>query len=96
MTVVTIEHQVNDINMRMSKTSFSLKTIDQRTKIIHLQGKSEVAWLLWKTEFQINSYHTMSSNKNFTQNINRIMSVAPGQTFHGRISETQYASGIIT
>ena len=35
----------------------------------------------------------MSSNKNFTKNINRIMSLAPGQTFHGTISETQYASG---
>ena len=35
----------------------------------------------------------MSSNKNFTQNINRIVSYDTGHTFTGTISETQYASG---
>ena len=79
----------------MSRSSFTLKSIDQSAKIIHFQGKAEVSWMLWETEFQINSYHTMSSDKHFTQNINRIVSYEPRETFHGTISETQYASGNI-
>ena len=35
----------------------------------------------------------MSSDKNFTKNLDKIMSYDSGQTFHGTISETQYASG---
>ena len=96
-TVVTIvtfyEHKFNEINLRMSKSYFSLKTIDQHTKIIHLQGKAQISWMLWKTEFQINCYQTISSDKYFAQNISRIVSYEPRETFHGTISETQYASG---
>ena len=60
--------------MRMSESYFSLKSIDERIKIIHLQGKAHISWMLWKTEFQINSYHTMSSNKDFTNNTDKIVS----------------------
>ena len=97
ITAVTIESSYqtihNEIKMRMSDSYFSLKSIDLRTKIIHLLGKPEVSWMLWETEFQINSFHAMSSDKNFTDNINRIVSYEPLHTFSGTISETQYASG---
>ena len=79
--------------MRMSESYFSLKSIDERTKIIHLQGREEISWVLWETEFQVNSYHTISSYENFTNNINEIVSYEPLHTFYGTISETQYASG---
>ena len=36
----------------------------------------------------------MSSNKNFTQNFDKIVSFDPEGSFNGTISETQYASGI--
>ena len=42
----------------------------------------------------MNSYHIMSSDKNFTKNVNKIVSYETGETFPGTISETQYASGI--
>ena len=82
-----------EINLRMAKSSFSLKTHDKYTEIIDRQGEAQISWMLWKTEFQINSFHIMSNYKNFTQSINRIVSYETGQTFHGTISETQYASG---
>ena len=88
------ESRFNEINIRMLKSSFSLKTSDQHTKVIHFQGGTAlVSWMLWKSKFQVNSYHTMSSDKNFTNNINRIVSLDPGETFDGTITETQYASG---
>ena len=49
--------------------------------------------MLWKTQFQINSYHTISNNKNFTKNLDRIIDIDSQKTFPGIISETQYASG---
>ena len=82
-----------EISLKMSESSFSLKTHDKYTKVIYRQGRAVISWMLWKTEFQINSFHTMSSDKNFTQNINRIVSYEHGETFSGTISETQYASG---
>ena len=84
-----------EINLRMSKTYFSLKSSDNNTKITHFFNILQMSWMLWKTEFQINSYHTMSSYKNFTNNIDRIVSFEPGETYHGTISKTQYASGNI-
>ena len=53
----------------------------------------QVFWMLWKTEFQLNSYHTKSSDKNFTKNINKIITMNPQTPFKGTISEAQYASG---
>ena len=35
----------------------------------------------------------MSSDKNFTKNLDKIVSYDPRETFPGTISETQYASG---
>ena len=78
----------------MANSSFFLKTSEQETKIIHFQSKA-VSWKLWKTEFQINSYHAMSSDKNFTKNIKKIVSYDIGEIYQGTISETQYASGNI-
>ena len=79
--------------MRMSESYFSLKSIDERTKTIHLQGTEEISWMLWETEFKVNSYHTISSYENFTTNINEIVSYEHLPTFYGTISETKYASG---
>ena len=82
-----------EITFRIAQSSFSLNTSDQQTKVIHFKGIPRGSWMLWKTKFQINSYHTISSNKNFTQNLDKIVSYDLYQTFHGTISETQYASG---
>ena len=82
-----------EINLRMAQSSFSLNTSDQQTKVIHFSGSPKGSWMLWKTKFQINSYHTMSSNKNFIKNLDKIVSYDPSKTFHLTISETQYASG---
>ena len=82
-----------EINFRIAQSSFSLNTSDQQTKVIHFGGKPQGSWMLLQTKFQINSYHTMSSNINFTKNLDKIVSYDPEETFHGTISETQYASG---
>ena len=82
-----------EINFRIAHSSFSLNTSDQHMKVIYYKGPPLISWMLWKTKFQINSYHTMSSNKNFTKNLDKIVSYDYGETFHGTISETQYASG---
>ena len=82
-----------EINFRIAQSSFSLNTSDQQTKVIYFNGRPQGSWMLWKTEFQINSYHTISSNKNFTQNLDKIVSYDPMERFHGTIPETQYASG---
>ena len=75
------------------ESSFSLNTSHQHMKVIHFSGRPQGSWMLWKTKFQIDSYHTMSSNKNFTKNLDKIVSYQTGHTFHVTISETQYASG---
>ena len=97
-TAVTISrHEASkspEINFRIAQSSFSLNTSDQDVKIIYFSGPPQGSWMLWKTKFQLNSYHAMSSDKNFTKNLDKIVSYDPQQTFHGRISETQYASGI--
>ena len=83
-----------EINLRMAQSSFSLNTSDKQTKIIHFRGWPQGSWMLWKTKFQLNSYHAMSSDKNFTKNLDKIVSVDYGHTLHYvQISETQYASG---
>ena len=96
-TAVTIQIEYSltspDINFRISQSSFSLNTSDQETKVIHFEGRPQLSWRLWKTKFQMNSYHTISSNKNFTKNLDKIVSYSPRETFQGTISETQYASG---
>ena len=82
-----------EINFRIGQSSFSLNTSDQQTKVIYFRGTPKGSWMLWKTKFQINSYHTISSNENFTKYLDKIVSFDSGQTFHGTISEIQYASG---
>ena len=82
-----------EMNLRISQSSFSLKSRDKNAKIFYLQNTLQVSWMLWKTEFQLNSYHTKSSDKNFTKNLDRIITIDNQQTFPGTISETQYASG---
>ena len=82
-----------EINFRIAKSSFSLNTSDQDMKIIYFNGPLQGSWKLWKTKFQINSYHTISSDKNFTKNLDKIVSHDHGYTLHVQISETQYASG---
>ena len=81
------------INFKIAQSSFSLNTSDQDTKIIYFKARPQVSWMLWKTKFQINSFRTMSNNKNFTKNLDKIVSYDIGETFQGTISETQYASG---
>ena len=97
ITAITIMSEYStkpiQINLRMSESSFSLTTHDIYTRVIYRQGRADIYWMLWKTQFQINSFHTMSSDRNFTQNINRIVSYGSGHSFYGTISETQYASG---
>ena len=82
-----------EINFRIAQSSFSLNTSDQQTKVIRFIGRPPGSWLLWKTKFQLNSYHTISSDKNFIKNLDKFVSYDMGQTFHGTISETPYASG---
>ena len=90
VTIVTsYEPNFPHMHLRMSQSSFTLHTSDQSIKIIDLQNDLSVSWMLWKTEFQINSYLTMSSDKNFTKQINRIVT----DDNPGTIAETQYASG---
>ena len=81
------------INLRMAQSSFSLNTSDQHMKIIYFSGSPQGSWKLWKTKFQINSYHTVSSDINFTKNLDKIVAYDYGETFYGTISESQYASG---
>ena len=83
-----------EIIFRIAHSSFSLNTSDQHTKVIYFKGKPQGSWMLWKTKFQLNSYHAMSSDKNFTKNLDKIVSRDYGYTLHHvQISETQYASG---
>ena len=81
------------INFRIAQSSFSLNTSDQQTKIINFLGPPKGSWKLWKTKFQLNSYHAISSDKNFTKNLDKIVSHDYGYTLNVQISETQYASG---
>ena len=97
ITAVTLdlpdEPKSPEIHLRMSQSSFSVNTSDRHTKIIYFSDNTfQVSWMLWKTEFQLNSYLTMSSDKNFTKNLDRIIT-KDQQMFPGTISETQYASG---
>ena len=97
ITPVTISNiygsQSIEINLRMSESYFSLNSTGQDTPVINIKGKAYISWLLWKTEFQINSYHIISSDKNFEKNIDKIVDFDFGQTFYGTILENQYASG---
>ena len=97
ITAVTVvapeEPKSRVINLRMSRCTFAVKTSDKHTRVFYFHNTFQVSWKLWKTEFQINSYHTMSNNTNFTKNVDKIIWIDPQQTFHGTISETQYASG---
>ena len=99
ITAVTVSihytPQSPKMNFRIAQSSFSIYTSDQQTKVIHFSGPTQGSWMLWKTTFQINSYHIMSSDKNFTKNLDKIMSYDTGEIFHGNISEIQYASGNI-
>ena len=76
--------------LRMTHCSFILHTSDSATKFIDFIHKITLAWVLWKTSFQINNYHMLSSDKNFT---NSIKTISRGVEFEGSISETPYASG---
>ena len=60
---------------------------------MYFHGTIHVSWILWKTEFQINSYHTISSDKNFTKNTDKIVASDQEEVFQGTISEIQFASG---
>ena len=79
-------------NLRMSLNYFLLKTSDQNTKMIVFGGAPRSSWMLWKTEFRINSYRTISNDKNFTKNTNKFVEFIQ-ETFHVTILETKYASG---
>ena len=85
------EHE--PINFRISHSSFLTDTSDKDIKVINIGGEPQVSWMLWKTDFQINSYHMKSSDKNFPHNLNKIVSYGPRKTLPGTISENQYASG---
>ena len=92
--VLPDEPKSPEINLQMSQCNFSLKTSDKHTKIIYFHHTLHVSWKLWKTKFQINSYHVMSNNRNFTKNLDKIIRLDDTQvTFPGTISETQFASG---
>ena len=95
-TAVTIARHVAPtspkINFRIAQSSFSLNTSDQDMKIIYFSDM-QGSWMLWKTKFQINSYHAMSSDKNFTKNLDKIVAYDYRETFYGTILESQYASG---
>ena len=93
--VTSYELNIHNFNLRMFQSTFILNTSDQNIKIIHCQIKKDVSWMLWKTKFQINPNQTIYSNRNFIKYLDKIVSYDPGQTFHGTISETQYASGNI-
>ena len=82
-----------EINFRIAQSSFLLNTSDRDMKVIYFKDSPRGSWKLWKTKFQINSYHAMSSDKNFTKDLDKIVSYDPGERFHVTISETQYASG---
>ena len=82
-----------EVNLRMSQSNFTLKTTDKNTKIIYFENELQLSWMIWKTEFQINSYHTISSDKNFTNNIDKIITIYPQGPFTGTITVTRYASG---
>ena len=79
-----------ECTLRMTHCSFTFNTSDSATKIINTLGKITLAWVLWKTSFQINNYHILSSDRNFTNNIKTYLG---GTEFKGSISETPYASG---
>ena len=97
ITAVTVSSEYTpkspEINFRIAQSSFSLNTSDQQTKVVSFEGRPHGSWMLWKTKFQINFYHTMSSDKNFIKNLDKIVLYEPGETFHGTISETQTGNG---
>ena len=93
-TAVAVANSIlPEINLRMSQSSFAVNTSDKNTKIIYFATTPKVSWMLLETKFQLNSYSTMSSDKNFAKNLDKIVTIHPNQTFPGTISETQYASG---
>ena len=85
--------QLAQTNIRMSQSSFSLKTRAKNKKAIAFEYQLQVSWMLWETKFKINSYSTISSNKNFTKYLDKIIVIDRQRMFPGTISETQYASG---
>ena len=99
MTAVTVVNIIgsrlkfSEFNLRVAHSSFSLYSSDPQTKVIRFKGEPQLTWMLWKAKFQINSYNTISGDKNFTKNLHKIVSYDPGETLFGTISETQYASG---
>ena len=82
-----------EVSLRMSQSSFSVKAKDKNWKIIYFQYQPNVSWKLWKAAFQVNSYRTMSNDRNFKENLYKVASYDKEETYHGTISETQYASG---
>ena len=84
-----------EINLRMSQSSFAVNTSDKDIKIIYFLDTLQVSWMLWKTEFQLNSHYVKSSDDNFTNYLDKIITINSRKTFLGTIWETQYASGNI-
>ena len=96
MTAVAVDGPKSpEINLRISQSSFSLNTSDKHTKVIYFHNTLQDSLMLWKTEFQINSYHMMSNDTNFTKYLNKVIQFDPQRMFPGTISETQYASGTV-
>ena len=83
-------HKHKQCILRMTHCCFILGRSDAATKIIDTWEQITLDWVLWETSFQINHYHILSSDRNFTNSTNTIVS---GERFIRSISETPYASG---
>ena len=93
----TEHHHSSKISLRMSENYFVLNTTKIATKIIFIQNNVPLSlnWMLWKSWFEIDSFHIESNDSNFVQNIDRFVTLDQPAPFPGFTSENAYASGKI-
>ena len=93
ITVENTEQKSPHISLRMAENIFNTSQVD--TKLIYIDNSHplSVNWMLWKSWFQIDSFHIESNNTDFNNSTDRIVSLWQPGAFPGTISEIVYASG---
>ena len=86
--VFATNKEISTIKLRVFQSYFELNTSDPAFIV-----DRKVLWMLWNTSFQINNYSIMSSDQNFTNQIERLIKRNDEEESIDSISETHYASG---